>query len=286
MTKKRLFILKLLLPVIALLGAFYFPALAMADGFAKPWQMVQQASASPVQTRLIDFHTMIFYIITGVAVFVTILLVYVMIRFSAKNNPVPSKNTHNVALEFFWTLIPVVILVIIAIPSLSLLKYMDRVENADMTLKVTGYQWYWGYEYPDHDGLSFTSYMIPDNELKEGQKRLLETDNLIVLPVDTNVRVLITSGDVIHAWAVPSLGVKLDAVPGRLNETWLRIDKEGKYYGQCSELCGKDHAFMPIAIKAVSKEEFKLWLNRAKVEFGAVNDNNESGIELAQAGGY
>src|SRR5262249_35002847 len=171
-----------------------------------------------------------------------------MIRFREKASPVPSRTTHNTLVEVVWTVVPVLILVVIAIPSLRILYYSDRVEKADMTIKAIGHQWYWSYEYPDQGSLTFDALLIPDKELKPGQLRLLETDKRVVLPVDTNISVLVTADDVIHSWAVPSFGVKRDAVPGRINETWIRIEREGTYYGQCSELCGKDHGFMPITV--------------------------------------
>ena len=243
------------------------PALAQ---YVEPYQLGFQEPASPVAERLDEFHNMLLYLITFIVIFVFCLLAYVLIRFNAKANPTPSTTTHNTPLEITWTLIPTLILFAMAFPSLKLLYYMDRIEEPDMTLKVTGYQWYWGYEYPDHDDLSFLSYMIPDEEIdtSKGQIRNLSTDNVVVLPIDTNIQILITAGatDVIHAFAVPAFGIKTDAVPGRLNETWVRITKPGTYYGQCSELCGAKHAFMPIEIKAVTKEEFEAWLVKAKEE--------------------
>jgi cytochrome c oxidase subunit 2 len=252
-------------------------------GAPVPWQLNFQEAASPVMERITSFHDMLLVIITLIAAFVFLLLAIVIVRFNAKANPKPSETTHNATLEVVWTVIPVIILIIISVPSFKLLYYADRVAEPDMTLKVTGYQWYWGYEYPDHEGLSFDSYMIPDDEITGDQVRLLSTDNKVVLPIDTNIQLIITAEDVLHAWAVPALGVKLDAVPGRLNETWVRITKPGTYYGQCSELCGKGHGFMPIEIKAVTKEEFKRWVASAKKEFAA--NDNLSLIKLAEAKG-
>jgi cytochrome c oxidase subunit 2 len=180
-----------------------------------------------------------------------------------------------------WTVVPVIILVIIAVPSFKVLYYMDKTQDAEMTLKVTGRQWYWDYSYPDQGDIGFSSYMIPDEEIKPGQKRLLEVDNRIVLPIDTNIRILVTAGDVIHSWAMPALGIKKDAIPGRINETWARIDKEGVYYGQCSEICGTNHGFMPIAIEAVSKERFQQWVEEAKVKFAGNNDGPAPAIPPA-----
>lgn len=241
----------------------------LADDAARPTQLGLRAPASPQMERITDFHDMLLWIITAIVIFVTILLAWVMIRYNKRANPTPSKTTHHVVLEVLWTVIPVIILIVIAVPSFKMLYYLDRVEEPEMTLKVTGYQWYWGYDYQDHEGISFLSYMVPEDEIDEsqGQKRLLSTDNPVVLPIDTNIQILITAADVLHAFTVPALGFKKDAVPGRMNETWVRIDKPGTYFGQCSEICGKDHSFMPIEIKAVPKEEFEQWLIEAKEKF-------------------
>lgn len=233
-------------------------------GMAAPWQMNFQPPATPVMERLEELHQYLLILITAIVLFVLGLLGYVCVRFSRKNNPTPSKNTHNTLIEVIWTVVPVLILVAIAVPSLRLHYYMDRTAEAEMTLKVTGYQWYWGYEYPDYEGLSFESYMKKDEELKKGDPRLLSTDKPLVVPVNTNVRVLVTAADVIHAFAMPAFGIKVDAVPGRLNETWFRATKPGVYYGQCSELCGVGHGFMPIEIHVVSKDVFAQWVERAK----------------------
>ncbi len=252
-------------------------ALSPSNAFAlaEPWQMGMQEAASPVQEDIQELYDLLLYICIAIVAFVSILLAYVMIKFNAKSNPVPSKTTHNVKLEVAWTLAPIIILVIIVIPSMKLLYFADKVEDADMTLKVKGHQWYWEYTYPDHDDLNFTSYMIPEDDLKEGEVRLLETDNKIVLPINKKIRLLVTAGDVLHSWAMPSFGVKLDAVPGRFNETWFEITKEGTYYGQCSEICGTGHGFMPIQIKAVSEEEFNAWVETAKEEFSSLENNNK-----------
>jgi cytochrome c oxidase subunit 2 len=241
-----------------------------AQGQATPWQFGFQDAYSPVAREMHDFHNLLLVIITVITLFVLGLMIYVAVRFNRKSNPTPSKTSHNTFIEFVWTVVPVLILIGIAIPSFSLLYYGDRVEKADMTIKAIGYQWYWGYEYTDHEGLSFDAVMLEADQLKEGQPRLLATDNTIVLPVDTNIRVLVTAEDVLHAWAMPAFGVKIDAVPGRINETWMRIEKEGMYYGQCSELCGARHGFMPIMVKAVSKEEYAKWLVKAKEEFAGI----------------
>ncbi len=226
------------------------------------WGITMQDAASPSAERIHSFHNGLLYVIFGTGLFVMALLIWVMIRFNKRANPTPSTVTHNVLLEIIWTVFPVVILIVIAVPSFNLLYYVDRTENAEMTLKVTGYQWYWGYDYPDHGDINFQAYIVPESEInaEAGQVRLLSTDNPVVLPIDTNIQIDIAAADVLHAWAVPALGVKMDAVPGRLNSTWFRINKPGTYFGQCSELCGKDHAYMPIEIKAVPKDEFAQWV--------------------------
>lgn len=257
----------------ALLGLItILPAAAQAQGLAHPWELGFQDAASPSAVRIHEFHDFLLWIITAIALFVLGLLVWVVLRYNAKANPTPSQTTHNVLLEVVWTVVPVVILIIISLKSFPLLYYVDRAQNPDMTLKVTGRQWYWDYEYPDQDGIAFSSYLVQEDELDaaKGQKRLLSTDNVVVLPVDTTIQILVTAGDVLHSWAVPALGVKMDAVPGRTNETWVKITKPGTYYGQCSELCGKDHAYMPIEIHAVSKEDFAKWLVTAKEEFAGL----------------
>ncbi len=236
-----------------------------------PWQMHFQKAASPVMEKIEHLHDLLLVVIFAIVALVFGLLLYVCIKFSKKNNPVPSTTSHNTFIEIVWTLIPLLILIVIAIPSFKTLNYMEKIKDTELTLKVVGHQWYWSYQYPDNEGLSFDSYIIGDEQLKPGQIRLLEVDNRVVLPVDTNVRVLITSYDVIHSWSVPSLGIKTDAVPGRTNETWVRVDKPGVYYGQCSEICGVGHGFMPIAIEAVSKEDFATWLEQSKQKFANAN---------------
>lgn len=248
------------------------------------WGLGLQPSASPSHERITDFHNMMLWIIGVVVLVVLALLVYVSIRYSKQMNPKPSKVSHHVLLEVIWTVIPVVILIVIAVPSFKLLYYTDRTAEPEMTLKVTGYQWYWGYEYPDHGGISFDSYMIKDEDIdpSKGEVRLLSTDTKVVLPIDTNIQILITAADVIHSFAMPALGLKTDAIPGRLNETWVNIQKPGVYYGQCSELCGKDHAYMPIEIHAVTKEEFESWVEKAKEEYSMAPSYNQN-ITVAYA---
>lgn len=264
-----IFIARAVIFTLILLGA---PSLAFADGQPKPWQIDFQPAASVNMEKIANFHDALVIIITVITIFVLGLLAYVCIRFREKANPTPSTVTHNTLLEIVWTAIPVVILIAICIPSIKIMYFNDRTEEAEMTLKVIGYQWYWGYEYPDSN-IAFESYMIKDQDIKPGQVRLLEVDNRVVLPVDTNIRIQTTAADVIHAWAIPAFGVKMDAVPGRLNETWVRIEKEGVYRGQCSELCGAYHAFMPIVVEAVSKEKFAEWV---KAKTPAANDNAQA----------
>ena len=235
----------------------------------RPWQMTFQPAASPVMEQLSAFHDLLFWIIMAITLFVLVLLCYCAIKFNEKANPTPSKTTHNTALEVVWTAIPILILVVIAVPSFRLLYFMDRTDKPEMTLKAISHQWYWSYQYPDHGNIKFDSNMIPAEDLKPGQPRLLAVDNEVVLPVDTNVRLLVTSEDVIHNWAVPAFGIKIDTVPGRTNETWVRITQEGTYYGQCSELCGINHGFMPIQVRAVSKQAFAQWTEEAKKKFAA-----------------
>jgi len=249
---------------------FFFAALvifvssaALAD-HPVPWQMGFQEPATPVMEKFKHFHHQLLYMCFGISGLVLALLIYVCVRFSKKNNPIPSTTSHHTVLEIFWTLVPTLIIILMAIPSFKILYYVDRIDKIDMTLKVIGRQWYWQYEYPDHGNIYFDSNMIAQKDLKPGQLRLLEVDNRIVLPVETNIRLLVTSGDVIHSFSVPSFGIKTDAVPGRTNETWIRILRPGVYYGQCSEICGINHGFMPIAVEAVSKEDFAKWVESKK----------------------
>lgn len=244
--------------LIITLFSFFVAGSALADQ-PRPWQIAPQEAASPIMHNLISFHNLLLVVIFAVAIFVTILLGYVCVRFSAKNNPTPSKTSHNTLIEIIWTVVPVIILVLVCIPSLRLLYFIETVEDTDMTIKVIGNQWYWSYQYPEYD-IDFDSYIVADEDLKEGDLRLLEVDNRVVLPINTKIRIQTTAADVIHNWAIPAFGIKMDAVPGRLNEGWTEIEKTGVYYGQCSELCGVGHGFMPIAIEAVTKEQFKQWV--------------------------
>lgn len=235
-----------------------------------PWQMGFQEAATPLMERIIGFHDLLLVVITLISLFVLGLLAYVMYRFNERANPTPSRTTHNARIEVLWTVIPVVILVAIAVPSFRLLYYSDTVPEADMTLKATGNQWYWTYQYPDHGNFEFDSNIVPEAELRPGQPRLLETDNRVVLPVNAAVRLQVTASDVLHAWAMPAFGVKIDAVPGRLNEVWIPpVSREGVYYGQCSELCGAQHGFMPITVEVVSRERFDRWVAEAARRFAS-----------------
>ena len=255
--------------ILMMAGLFAMTGQANAEmGKAEPWQLNLQEPASPLMRSVTDFHD-ILLVVTGLIVLaVLVLLIWVMVRFNEKANPIPSKTSHNTMIEVVWTVVPVLVLVIIAIPSFQLLYQSDDVADAEMTLKVTGYQWYWGYEYPDHGGINFEAYLKPDEELLPGEPRLLTTDTAVVIPVMTNIQVLVTSADVGHSWALPANGHKTDAWPGRINHLPLFIEKPGMYYGQCSELCGRNHGFMPIMVKAVTKDEFAAWVETQQASMG------------------
>src|SRR5262245_49215343 len=245
------------------------PALA-GTGQPSPWQLGLQGSASPVMDSLVSFHDFLLVLITLIAAFVLGLLLTVLVKFNARANPTPTRTTHNTTLEVLWTVVPVVILVVIAIPSFRLLFFQLDLPAADVTIKATGKQWYWTYAYPDLGPFEFDSLMLQDADRKKVQPeppRLLAVDNAMVVPVNKIVRVQTIGSDVIHAFAVPSFGVKIDAIPGRLNETWFKATREGVYYGQCSEVCGKDHAFMPIEVRVVSEQAFAAWVAEAKRKY-------------------
>ncbi|WP_149574497.1 cytochrome c oxidase subunit II [Xanthobacter oligotrophicus] len=259
-----------------------FSGAALAEtGQPSPWQINLQGAATPVMEQIHSFNTMMLIIITSIVLFVLVLLAIVVVRFNERANPVPSKTSHNTLIEVAWTVIPVMILVLIAIPSFRLLHLELNIPKADMTVKVTGHQWYWSYEYPDNGAFGFDSYLVSEKDLKPGQPRLLAVDNEVVVPVNKIVRIQVTSSDVIHSFAVPAFGVKIDANPGRLNESWFKVTREGIYYGQCSELCGRDHAFMPIAVRAVSEADFAAWVAQAKAKFASAAD---AAGKLADAG--
>jgi cytochrome c oxidase subunit 2 len=238
------------------------------------WQMGFNESVTTVMNDIVHLHDRILLpIIVAISVFVLFLLLYSIFKFRASKNPIPSKTSHNTFIEVMWTVIPCLILIVIAVPSFRLLYKQDIIPKADVTIKAIGYQWYWGYEYPDQN-IAFDANMIETKNLKPNQPRLLETDNHVVVPVNKVVKVLITANDVLHAWAVPSFGIKRDAVPGRINETWFKAEKEGVYYGQCSELCGSRHAFMPITVRVVSDKQYNEWLKEAKIKFAKYPENN------------
>ncbi len=235
-------------------------------GQPSPWELGLQQSATPVMDDIVWFHDFLLWLIAAIALFVLVLLAIVVVKFNSRANPVPSRTTHNTAIEIIWTVVPVLILVTVAVPSFRLLFYQLKVPAADLTVKVTGKQWFWSYSYPDQK-FEFDSLMVQDKDLKPGQPRLLAVDNEMVVPVNKVVRVLVTGADVIHSFSVPSFGIKIDAIPGRLNETWFKAEREGTYYGQCSQLCGRDHAFMPIAVHVVSEKEYTAWLDQAKKKY-------------------
>lgn len=262
-------------------GACAALALAMSGGTAladkpHPWQFGMQDPATPITERIHAFHNELQVIIFAIALFVFGLLLYVIIRFNARAHPVPTRTSHNTVVEVLWTVVPVLILVSIAIPSFKLMYYMDRVPDAKMTVKVTGHQWYWEYNYPDNGNIDFNSNLIADKDLKPGQERLLEVDNPLVIPVDTTVRVQVAGSDVIHSWFVPSFGVQEYAVIGRLNEAWMRVNHPGTYYGECNQICGVNHAFMPIKVVVLSQADFQKWLGEAKTKFASIDTPKES----------
>jgi cytochrome c oxidase subunit 2 len=239
-----------------------------------PWQIGLQAAADERMRDIIWLHNFVLYIITAVCLFVLALLVYIVLRFNAKANPTPTATTHNTTLEVLWTIVPVLILVAIAIPSFRLLYFEDVIPQTDMTVKAIGKQWFWTYEYPDNGNFTFDALITPDRRsqpvVKDGPPRLLGTNNHVVVPVGKTVRLITTGADVIHSWAIPAFGVKIDAVPGKLNQTWFKADAEGIYYGECSELCGARHAFMPITVEVVSQDKFDQWVAEAKTKFATV----------------
>ena len=260
--------------ILLIISSFFITTNAFADQ-PKDWQLGFQNPASDGMRDIVNFHNnLLLPIIIAISVFVLFLMLYACVRFRASANPNPSKRTHNVTVEILWTLIPCLILIVMAVPSFKILYKQDTIPKADLTIKAIGYQWYWGYEYPD-ENIIFESYMIEEKDLRADQPRLLAVDNEVVVPVDKVVNVLMTANDVLHAWALPSFGVKRDAVPGRINETWFKAEKTGTYYGQCSELCGIKHAFMPITVKVVSEEDYQDWLSEARVKFAKEEVEND-----------
>ena len=257
----------------ACVAMFFSPeALAQGNNLAQPWQVNFPPAADDRMAGIIGLHNWLLVIITIISLFVLGLLVYIAVRFNAKSNPVPSATTHNTLLEVAWTIIPVLILTGIAIPSFRLLYFQENIPRPDMTIKAIGKQWYWTYEYPDHGNFTFDALMVPERRaVQQGMPRLLATTNRVVVPVNRTVRVITTAADVIHAWTIQPFGAKVDAVPGRLNQTWFRANREGVFYGQCSELCGSRHAYMPIEVEVVSQARFDQWVAEARTRFGAVD---------------
>ncbi len=287
--------------IIAFTAALFVPIAFASSAELKDWAIWFQPAASEMMERIEWFSIHTFRFIVPIAVFVTILLLFVMTRFNARANPEPTTTSHNSLIEVIWTVVPIIILVMIAIPSFDLLnRQIDPKAEPDMTIKATGSQWYWGYEYQDEDDLSFDSVLIgrekysdPDTAKEEREEYgksdedkypyLLAVDNELVVPVGKTVRVLVTAADVIHAFAVPALGIKIDGVPGRMNETWFKADREGLFYGQCSELCGRDHGFMPIAVRVVSEEQFTAWKAAAIEDIDAANKALMASVNGADA---
>lgn len=263
------------------LGILFLAAPAMAQQ-PTDWEIGLQPAATERMVEITQFHDLLLWIIVAICVFVLALLLYIMVRFNEKANPTPSKTSHNTVLEFVWTFVPVVILVVIAVPSFRLLYFEDTIPDADITIKAIGKQWYWSYEYPDYGNFSFDALMVPERRsapaVPDGEPRLLGASNRVVIPVNATVRMLVTSADVIHSWTIPSFGAKIDAVPGRINETWFTPTREGVYYGQCSELCGARHAFMPIAVEVVSQERFDQWVAQAQEQFGSADTPRETRV--------
>ena len=274
--------------VFSRLAAMAVAAVALLSGISaalagmgepSPWQIGLQDSATPIMSEITWFHNILLWIIAGISGFVLILLLIIIVRFNARANPTPTRTTHNTFLEVMWTIVPVIILACIAVPSFRLLFVQLDVPKPDLTVKATGSQWYWTYNYPDNGNLKITSEMLEEKDLKPGQPRLLSVDNEMVVPVNKVVHVIVTGTDVIHSFTVPSFGIRIDAIPGRINDTWFKATTMGMFYGQCSELCGKDHSFMPIAVKVVSDADFAAWLAAQ----GHPAAQNESGSQTALA---
>jgi cytochrome c oxidase subunit 2 len=270
--------LALLIPVCLAFSSEVFAAV----GAPEPWQMNMTAGFSPMKARLNEFHNELLIIITLIVVVVFVLMAYIAVRFNAKAHPVASTTTHHTMLEVAWTLIPILILMAIAVPSFKLLYYLDRTPKADMTINVTGHQWYWSYTYADAGNLTFDSTIVSDDDLKKGDLRQLTVDNALVLPVGAKVRILVSSTDVMHSWLVPPLGVQMYATPGRTNETWVEVSEEGTFYGQCNQICGINHGYMPIMIQGIPADQFPAWIEAAKKKY-ASNDGAAVSTRLADA---
>ena len=260
---------------LAVAGGLLISGSAWAQVVQSPknWELSFQAPHSPVQQSIEGLHALVLWLMALVTIFVAALIVFVCWRFNARRNPIASRVSHHTALEVAWTVLPVLILVVIAIPSFRLVYFEDRTEAADMTIKVTGHQWYWEYTYPDQGGIDFSSLIIPEDQLKPGMLRNLEVDNRLVVPAGKNIRILTTSADVIHSFFIPSLGVQRYAIPGRTIETWVKVDQPGLYYGQCNQICGTNHSLMPISVQALDDKDFAAWVEQAKTKFAA-NDTS------------
>ncbi len=265
--------------VQTLLFILFTPKIALAKE-PYDWQLGFQKPSSDVMRSVLELHDFVLIMMTAITIFVLALILYVVFRFRRNVNPNPSKRSHNTFIEILWTGIPVIILIAMAIPSFKLVYQQDVIPETEMTIKVIGHQWYWEYQYPEHDDISFESYMTPDDELEPGDIRLLTVDNHLVLPANKNIHVLVTAGDVLHSFAMPSLGVKKDAVPGRLNETWFNIDEPGIYRGQCSELCGTGHGYMPIVIEALNEKDFNNWIIEQKNKLALANEITTKQINI------
>jgi cytochrome c oxidase subunit 2 len=269
----------LVLPSFA--SAFAQNGQAGVVGAPHPWEIGMQRAYGPIKAEIIDLHRLVLVIITVITLFVAGLLGWVIYRYNAQRNPVASRTAHHTVLEIAWTVIPVLILVIIAIPSFRLVYYEDRTPDPALTVKVTGHQWYWEYTYPDQGNLDFSSYIVPDDQLKPGQPRLLTVDNELVIPVGKNVRVITTSADVIHSFFLPALGTQRYAIPGRAIETWMRADTAGVFYGECNQICGTNHSRMPIVVRAVPEQEFQAWVAQAKTKFASASPDAAEPTKVA-----
>ena len=256
--------------LVAVTGVFFslsatpFAWAQAVVGAPHPWEIGMQRSYGPIKDRIIDLHNLVLVIITVITLFVGGLLIWIMIRYNSQRNPTPSQTSHNTILEIAWTVVPVLILVVIAIPSFRLIYYQDRTPDPDMTIKVTGHQWYWEYSYPDQGNVDIESRYVTDEDLKPGQLRLLDVDNQMVIPVGKKIRVLTSSSDVIHSFFIPSFGIQRYAIPGRTIETWMEADRIGTFYGECNQICGENHSRMPISVRAVSEADFKTWVEQEK----------------------
>ena len=272
-----------ILGLVAAGGMAFAQSQAPMVGAPVPWGMGLQESGGPIKDAISSFNELVFWIIVVITIFVAILLAWVMWRYNEKANPVPSQNSHNTPLEIAWTVIPVLILLVIAVPSFRLIYYQDRARDADLTINVTGHQWYWNYRFPDHGNFAFDSRPIQDEDIRAGQFRSLEVDEPLVVPVGRTIRVMTQGVDVIHSFFVPSLGVQRYTIPGRTLETWMRADRVGTFYGQCNQICGVNHWFMPIVVKAVPQAEFDAWVASARTRFARQDD--QAAPALADAAG-